>query len=39
VLQEIMQNQEKLPEILARLEQEDPAVLLELFAFIQSQQD
>jgi tetratricopeptide (TPR) repeat protein len=38
VLQEIMQNQEKLPEILARLQQEDPALLQQLIAFIQSQQ-
>lgn len=38
VLDEIMRDPTKVPEILARLEQENPALLQELLAFIQSRQ-
>ena len=38
VLEEIMRDQSKLQEIAARLQREDPDLLRELIAFIQSQQ-
>jgi len=38
VIEEMMRNQSKIPEIIARLEQEDPALLLELIKWIKSRQ-
>ena len=39
VLEEIMRDQSKLQEIAGRLQHEDPALFMELVAFIQSQQE
>jgi len=38
VIEEMMRDQSKIPEIIARLEQEDPALLLELIKWIKSRQ-